>query len=66
VSFYIMHYPTCEFCGDVFPYGDTDPICAKMNAAGAGWQAWPTAWLYKGVEVQWDFYCPTHLRDTDE
>lgn len=66
MSFYTVNYPTCEYCGDIFPFGDTDPVVAKNKATAAGWQAWPTAWIFRGVEVAWDFYCPTHLKDDDD
>lgn len=66
MSFHSVHYPVCQYCGDIFPDGDSDPKFAKDYAIRGGWQVVPVQWTFGGVEVWWDFYCPTHRRDEYE
>jgi len=63
MTFWTFHRAQCEVCGDVCEYGDTSRSGALISARQTGWQAIAREWIFDGVEVAWDFYCPTHKRD---
>lgn len=63
MTFYTAYYAQCETCGDTCDYCGNSTTAALVIARQKGWQAVATNWIFDGVEVEWDFYCPTHRTD---
>ena len=55
----------CETCRDVCEWGGNSHSPALVMARQMGWQGQAKQWLFGGVEVDWDFYCPTHRTDME-
>lgn len=65
MTFYTVYHAMCDVCDDVLDFGGVNKAAALVVARQMGWQGEATLWGWEGIELDWNFYCPTHRTDLE-